>query len=230
MMPKRHIELARGVDDCRRKLWAPLPRPVQTPARSRNRPMSPPHKRLTRRTLVGTLAATLGAAALPPSVATAQAPLTSPQPPYSASQPTVQSGSQPAIGTAPENTAAPSDPNTFEKPKLRHREGTQVVARRGRIERRGERFVFLGVEPAVQWMVLENLALERILRVIETEESDNVEWTVDGMVTEFRGVNYLLLRRTVVRSAGERAAPRRLESLPPDATTLRGNGASSTRR
>jgi len=79
-------------------------------------------------------------------------------------------------------------------------------------------------------MVLENLALERILRVIEAEESNDVEWTVDGLVTEFRSVNYLLLRRTVVRSAGERAAPRRLEPLPPDATTLRGGGPADTRR
>jgi hypothetical protein len=191
--------------------------------------MSPPQKRFTRRTLVGTLAATLGAAAVAPSVATAQSPLTAPQSPYGSPQPS-QADPQPAIGSAPPNTAPPSDPNTFDKPKLRHREGTQVVGRRGRIERRGERFVFLGVEPAVQWVVLENLALERILRVIEAEESDDVEWTVDGMVTEFRGVNYLLLRRTVVRSAGERASPRRLESLPPDSTTLRGNGPTAARR
>ena len=192
--------------------------------------MSPPRKRLTRRTLVGTLAGALGAAAIAPSVVSAQAPLTAPQSPYAASESPVPSGSQPAIGTAPANTAAPSDPNTLDKPKLRHREGTQVVGRRGRIERRGERFVFLGAEPAVQWIVFENLALERILRVIEAEESDNLEWTVDGMVTEFRGVNYLLLRRTVVRSAGERAAPRRLEPLPPDSTTLRGNGPPAARR
>jgi hypothetical protein len=192
--------------------------------------MSPPHQRITRRTLVGTLAATLGAAAIAPSMATAQAPLTAPQAPYSSSPPSGQAGPEPAIGSAPANTAAPSDLNTLDKPKLRHREGTQVVGRRGRIERRGERFVFLGVEPPVQWMVLENLALERILRVVETEESDNVEWTVDGMVTEFRGVNYLLLRRTVVRSAGERASPRRLEPLPPDSTTRRTGATSAIRR
>jgi hypothetical protein len=189
-------------------------------------------ERITRRTVVGSLAATLGlaTAAGPAVTAQAQAPLIAPQLPPAASPGADQSGRQPAVGTAPANTAAPGDLHTVDKPKLRHREGTPVVNRRGRIERRGERFVFLGVEPAVQWMVLENLALERILRVIEAEESDDVEWTVDGFVTEFRGINYLLLRRTVVRSAGERAAPRRLEPLPPDSTTLRGGGPAGVRR
>jgi len=193
--------------------------------------MSRPQQPISRRALVGTLAAAIGTAAVVPGMATAQVPPTAPRGSLGASAPTGPAEPQPAIGVAPENTAAPSEPaGQLERPKLRHREGTQVVARRGRIERRGDRFVFLGVEPAVQWIVLENLALERILRVIETEDSDDVEWTVDGMVTEFRGVNYLLLRRTVVRSAGERAAPRRLEPLPSDATTLRGIAPPAARR
>jgi hypothetical protein len=199
--------------------------------------MTQPQKRISRRTLVGTLAGALGTAvgavgplAPGPQTAAAQAPLASPPAPLSTSVLPLAPEPQPAIGTAPANTAGPSDQAPLEKPKLRHREGTQVVGKRGRIERRGDRFVFLGVEPAVQWMVLENLALERILRVIETEESDDVEWTVDGFVTEFRGVNFLLLRRTVVRSAGERAAPRRLEPLPPDSTTLRGAPSAPGRR
>jgi hypothetical protein len=189
-----------------------------------------PKKKLLRRTVVGMFAAVLAAAAVAPATAQAQAPLITPRGSLGASPQNGSPDPQPAIGVAPENTAAPSEPAIpVEKPKLRHREGTQVVAKRGRIERRGDRFVFLGAEPAVQWVVLENLALERILRIIETEDSDNVEWTVDGYVTEFRGVNYLILRRTVVRSAGERAAPRRLEPLPPDATTLRGGGPAARR-
>ena len=49
--------------------------------------------------------------------------------------------------------------------------------------------------PAGQRLVaLENLALQRVARSL-AERSQESQWKVSGMVTEFRGANYILLRR-----------------------------------
>jgi hypothetical protein len=60
---------------------------------------------------------------------------------------------------------------------------------RGGLEEKGESF-----------RVLENLALERINRELG-QARGNLQWTVSGIVTEFRGNNYLLVTRAVVKSA-----------------------------
>ncbi len=48
--------------------------------------------------------------------------------------------------------------------------------------------------------VLENLALERINRELG-QARGNLQWTVSGMVTEFRGNNYLLVTKAMVKTA-----------------------------
>src|SRR4051812_41659419 len=100
----------------------------------------------------------LGAAAQPPAIhSTLTPPAASvPAEPVSAGETTA----------APGSSAATSSPG-IAKPKMRQREGTQFVDRGGRFERRGDRVVFLAAEPQAQFFVLENLALERVLRVLE---------------------------------------------------------------
>lgn len=99
---------------------------------------------------------------------------------------------------------APQQPATT--PGLRRpyrlREGSEIHEQIGLFKPSGERMVF---ETAGQrFIVLENLNLERIARVT-SENPQPVQWKVTGTVTEFRGMNFLLVRRAVLR--GELEAP-----------------------
>lgn len=78
------------------------------------------------------------------------------------------------------------------------REGDRLINQVGEFRMTGEAVVFLpsSGEPL---QVLENLALERITKVL-LETRGRREWTVSGMVTEFRGANYLLVTRAVLNA------------------------------
>lgn len=79
---------------------------------------------------------------------------------------------------------------------LRLREGTRVADVVGRFEVAGDRVSFVAVDSTGSWRVLENLALERIGRVL-AENRASPQWTVSGTVTEFNGANYLLVTKAV---------------------------------
>ena len=66
----------------------------------------------------------------------------------------------------------------------------------GRFRTTGDRVAFYSQEDERQFPALENLALERIARAIN-ESSDDLQWSVSGIVTEFRGQNYLLVTRAI---------------------------------
>ena len=70
----------------------------------------------------------------------------------------------------------------------------------GRFERRGDRVAFLTGDRPTALIVLENLALERVMRVTEEDGLGPIRWRVSGTITEFRGANYLIIRRAVVKS------------------------------
>jgi hypothetical protein len=55
-------------------------------------------------------------------------------------------------------------------------------------------------DKAESFRVLENLALERINRELG-QARGTLQWTVSGIVTEYRGNNYLLVTKAVVKSA-----------------------------
>ena len=63
----------------------------------------------------------------------------------------------------------------------------------------GDRVLFHPQPSGEALRVLENLALERIVGVLE-ESSGERQWKVSGMVTEYRGANYLLVRRAMITS------------------------------
>ena len=83
----------------------------------------------------------------------------------------------------------------------RWREG-EVIELDGRLELSGDRAIFYPPE-GEPLRVLENLALERITRVL-TESPGERTWLVSGVITEYRGSNYLLLSKAMRRALKEK--------------------------
>ncbi len=85
----------------------------------------------------------------------------------------------------------------------RIREGTRWQNERGIFTLVGDRVTFTPNSLRNQnFMVLENLNLERIVRTIEENrtvtDADTLEWNIDGTVTEFRGGNFVIVTRSVL--------------------------------
>lgn len=95
---------------------------------------------------------------------------------------------------------------------IRQREGTKLVDRRGVFEVHGERVIFVARNPDVQYVVLENLALERVVRVVD-ESGTGLEWSINGELTEFNSKNFLQVTRAVLKTLPGKGAPRELESM-----------------
>jgi hypothetical protein len=70
----------------------------------------------------------------------------------------------------------------------------------------GDRITFCPRDQETALLVLENLALERVGGMLESVGGRL--WSVSGTVTEYRGRNYLLIDRAVVRSHGAESAAR----------------------
>lgn len=105
----------------------------------------------------------------------------------------------PAWITASEKS---STPEAEAKGKThRWREG-EVIELDGRLELSGDRAIFYPPE-GEPLRVLENLALERITRVL-TESPGERTWLVSGVITEYRGSNYLLLSKAMRRALKEK--------------------------
>ena len=82
----------------------------------------------------------------------------------------------------------------------RQREGTRLIDVGGRFELAGDRVTFHPASSRESYRLLENLALERVGQVL-SESRAKQEWTVSGTLTEFRGANYLLLTKAVIKTA-----------------------------
>jgi hypothetical protein len=100
----------------------------------------------------------------------------------------------------PTAEAAKLDGAKTDAPKAR--EGSEWKGQRGRFTLVGDRVSFTPSDRQLNIMVLENLNLERIVRTIEESrtvtDADQLEWTIDGQLTEYRGSNFLLLQRSVL--------------------------------
>jgi hypothetical protein len=81
----------------------------------------------------------------------------------------------------------------------RQREGTRLSDVNGRFEMAGDRVTFFPNGGRESYRLLENLSLERVAQVI-TESRARQEWTVSGTLTEYRGANYLLLTKAVIKT------------------------------
>lgn len=93
----------------------------------------------------------------------------------------------------------------------RLREGTRLIDVAGRFDSTSDRSVFYPADADESYKVLENLALERIHKVLEeTRAGDKPQWIISGTVTEFAGGNYLLVTKAVIKPpAAGRAPPER---------------------
>ena len=84
---------------------------------------------------------------------------------------------------------------------VRFREGTELTDYRGRFAVTGDRITFYAKRSTVQLRSLENLALERVVRVMgDSNDPSKIEWSVQGRVTEYQGENYLMIERAVVET------------------------------
>ena len=89
----------------------------------------------------------------------------------------------------------------------RVREGSRLVEQLGEFRDKGGRIAFFPDGSSHWLVVLENLALERVARDLELGTR---KWSVTGTITEYYGLNYLLVQRAVLkqRSAVDAAEPR----------------------
>jgi len=81
----------------------------------------------------------------------------------------------------------------------RLREGTVINDQLGHFRMAGDRVTFFTEDGEGRFVVLENLNLERIARVI-ADNPDKLQWSVTGMITEYGGANFMLLRRATLKN------------------------------
>jgi hypothetical protein len=84
------------------------------------------------------------------------------------------------------------------------REGTKIVDRLGHFRMTGDRVTFFTADGSRHFVGLENLNLERIARAIE-EDTAQLQWSVTGTVTEYRGANFLTVECAILK--GQKAPP-----------------------
>ena len=89
--------------------------------------------------------------------------------------------------------------STSPQANLRVREGTEIVDQVGHFRLTGGRVIFFTADGRRRLVGLENLNLERIARTI-AESPQPPQWGVTGTITEYRGANFLLVRRAILRS------------------------------
>jgi hypothetical protein len=102
----------------------------------------------------------------------------------------------PLVGAPPAATdgrTAPAQGN------LRVREGTEIVDQLGYFRITGGRVVFVTDDGKRRFVGLENLNLERIARTV-ADSPQPLRWGVTGTITEYRGANFLLVRRAILKS------------------------------
>jgi len=81
----------------------------------------------------------------------------------------------------------------------RAREGTEIENQQGLFRVIGDRVAFFAADGNGRMTALENLNLERVARVI-ADNPQQLQWKVTGTITEYRGTNYLLIRRAILVS------------------------------
>lgn len=88
-----------------------------------------------------------------------------------------------------------------ETPTERRREGDRFEGP-GRFEVTGDRITFYTADGLESFRVVENLALERVARVLEdpAEAGQQRVWQIRAEVLEYRGANYLRLERVILKS------------------------------
>lgn len=99
---------------------------------------------------------------------------------------------------------------TDENARRRLREGTTLSNRGGHFKQDGDGAIFV-TEDDLELVALPNLNLERVVRTLKgSDEAESIRWSVNGVVTEFNGRNFLLISRAVYKSASPPPAPEQI--------------------
>lgn len=86
-----------------------------------------------------------------------------------------------------------------ESPDGRMREGAKLIEQIGEFQKAGDQVNFYLPNRKTELRVLPNLALERVVRVLEDNPAVRT-WSVSGVITEYQGENYLLVTRAVLKA------------------------------
>jgi hypothetical protein len=81
----------------------------------------------------------------------------------------------------------------------RLREGTELQDALGTFRLTGDRATFILADGSARFGGLENLSLERVANVIAGDPSP-LEWIVSGVVTEYKGNNFLLVTKAILKT------------------------------
>ena len=81
--------------------------------------------------------------------------------------------------------------------KKKVREHTPFKDKHGYFRAAGQRTTFSTLDGNERYICLENLSLERVLKVMRDDPS-RTAWKIDGKFTEFNEENYILIERAVV--------------------------------
>ena len=102
------------------------------------------------------------------------------------------------VGIAAQD-AADGRVSSVGKVKDRLREGTELVNVPGTFKLTGDRATFYPADGSGRFGGLENQSLERVATVIG-EDPSPLEWLVTGTITEYKGNNYILVTRAILKS------------------------------
>ena len=88
----------------------------------------------------------------------------------------------------------------------RQREGTQIKDQEGYFRTTGDGLIFHLRESEERYAALENLALERIGKVMNDrhDHPEQLTWIVSGFFTEYRGSNFLFITHAVLENKNRR--------------------------
>jgi hypothetical protein len=86
----------------------------------------------------------------------------------------------------------------------RWREGSRLIDQLGYFKVAGDHVSFISSDGKLKFDGLENLAIERIARTIG-DSPDQLEWSISGIITEYRGANYLLVTQAVLKTKAARS-------------------------
>jgi hypothetical protein len=104
---------------------------------------------------------------------------------------------RPLLPAGAGDLAAASSPSAG-KPVERLREGTKLTEITGSFVAVGtDSITFSPAGSKDSYRVLENLNLQRISQQLDANRGQR-QWIVSGLITEFRGANYLLVTKAVV--------------------------------
>lgn len=106
-----------------------------------------------------------------------------------------------AENTTPQN---PEKPRKAKASKNLLREGWKLDQVSGRFEPAGNRFAFVAEDSSGRYIVLENLNLERIVKMADVYPVP-IRWTISGVITEYDEENFLLVETATFSSLFRKA-------------------------